>query len=105
MADALRPDIRAKLRHRIEANELAVRGFDVELGNAVGILLILWVQLDQDFVLIVRRIDSGDPARTVPVSKGIFYLVRRDAQSGGFVAINEDVDLWIADLQIASHIL
>jgi hypothetical protein len=77
----------------------------VEQRQRRGVGLVLRRQFEQDLVLVDRRVDGRDPARTVGVVEGVLNLVRRDSESRRFVTIDVDVYLRTGNRQVARQVL
>ena len=82
-----------------------LRGAQVEAARAPArSSLVTRAHLEDDVVLVRRRVDGGDLPRAVGVVERGLDLVGGDAEGGGLVAVDLHEDLRVGDLQVAGHI-
>ena len=82
------------IRRRLEVQQRQRRRVALELGR----------QLEQHLVLVDRAVDRRHPLRAVRVVERVFDRAGRHAQRGGLVAIDVDVDLRAADLEVTRDV-
>src|SRR5215469_1075537 len=100
-----RADRGHEFRHCIQGDKFPGIGANVEHREFVRVVLVLWQQLDNYVVFVVRCIDGADLPRAVRRVERVGNLSRRQSQRIGFVVIDLDRELWVFHLQIGSYIL
>ena len=99
------PVAEADRGERGQRHELARDRPHVEQLDRGGVRLELGRELHDDLVLVGRRVDRRDLARAVGGVERVLDRLRRDAERGGAVAVDLDVDLRVAQLQVGRHVL
>ena len=98
MRDGEWADGRREPRHRVERHELARLRAHVQQGELVGVALVRGVELQDDPVLVRRRVDRGHLARAVGAVERALDLLGAHAKGRGLVAVDVDGDLRAHDL-------
>ena len=62
-------------------------------------------QLDNDAVLIRRRVNGRNHTISVRTAKRIFDFFSANSKRGGFISIDVYVNLWTGNLQISCYVL
>ena len=101
MADRQRPDAGRHRRNGVERDELAVRRSHVQHRQRCGILLKLRRDLQNDLVLVTRRVDLRNLPRAVGVEQRRFHLIHGQSQRSDPVAVQADLHLWVIQPEIA----
>ena len=92
-------------RHRVQRDELARRGTDVEQRQRRRVALELRRDAHDDLILIVRRVDLRDLPRAVGVVERRLHLIRGQAERRNPVTVHLDPNLRIVEPQIAVDVL
>ena len=87
VADRQRPDAGRHRRHRVERDELAARRSHVQHRQRCRILLELRRDLQNDLVLVARRVDLRNLPRAVGVEQRRLHLIHRQAERSDPVAV------------------
>src|SRR5688500_4982462 len=101
MADRQRPDTSRDAGNRIERNELAAGRTYIKHRQSCRILLELRRNLQNDLVLIARRIDLRNLPGAISIEQRSFHLVHGQPESGNSVAIEADLNLRVVQPQVA----
>ena len=108
MIHRLRSDHLMRPGQRVERNHgprSADARFEIEERQRRGIRLKLRRELEEDLVLVHRRVDRRHPPRTVRVVESVLDRVRGHPERGRLVAIDLHVDLRARDRQIRRQVL
>ena len=105
MADRHRPDVGLQPRDRLERNQPPRIRTDVQQRHRRRIVLKLRRHLQDDLVLVVRRVDLRDLSRAVGVVQRVLDLVRRESQRRDLVPVHVDRDLRVLQQQVAADVL
>ena len=111
VAEGSWPDMRNRQRpgHRVQRRDgasgtSAPRSCGRGAVQRARIRLVLRLQLHDDRILVARREDGRDLARTVRRVQRVLDLVRRHAQRGGAFAIDVDPHLRAVEREIGVHV-
>ena len=99
--DTLRSGVLLQPRHGAQRHHLPGVRFEIDHLQPVGVLLKLRQHFEQYLVLVGGGIDGGGILRAEGVVERRGNLVPVQVQGGGAVAIEDDVDLRVLDLQVA----
>ena len=105
MADRHRSDVGLQPRDRLERNQAPGIRPDVQQRHRRRIVLKLRRHLQDDLVLVVRRVDLRHLPRAVGVVQRILDLVRGESQRRDLVAVHVDRDLRVSQQQVAADVL
>ena len=86
---------------RRAADQIGDRGLDEDLRQAGRIDLILGIDLQNDLVVVDRRVDGRDLAGAEGVVEFLPDLIDRDAVDRRFFAVDLDRDLRVLDVEVA----
>src|SRR5262249_58765174 len=98
-------DGRREPRYRVERYQLARLRAHVEQRKLGGIALVRRVELQDDPVLVGRRVDRRDLSRAVGAVERDLDLLGAHPEGRGLVAVDVDGYLRARDLQIRADIL
>ena len=104
MVDGERADRGLQRRDRIQRNQRAAVGAHVEHRQHRRIGLVTRLELHHHPVLVIRRVNRRDLARTVRVVERALDRLRRHAERICFITIDVDGDLRLGYLQITRHV-
>ena len=94
-----------KFGKSIQRYKIAALGAHIKPRKGRAVFLEGLLQFHKDRIVIRRRVNCRNLARTVGRLQGQLYLLRGHAQSCGAVAVNGHAQLRILELQIAIDVL
>ena len=100
MVELRRRDV---LRHRnqvVQLDHLALVAAHVDRTQVGGLVALLAVDLGQYLVLFAVHVEVAQTLAAEPVLKRLGDVARRDAQQIGFVAVDLDAHLGLAEFQV-----
>jgi len=77
---------------------------NVKVRQSLGTELVLGLQLSNDVVAVVVRVNDGELALPIGCIERILDLLRADAQRASLITVNDHIDLRTLNLQVGIYV-